>query len=94
MASSSVERALIEVHRRLAKAREDLTVLDEQLLVLADAADDARVRSLVADTPMATHEHTDAQRHADAASRARAALVATIASLEHRQDELLGRLVL
>jgi len=61
--------------------------------VLNDAADDTRLRSLVSETPIAAHEHSDAQRHADAANRARAALVETIAGLEQRQDELLGQLV-
>lgn len=68
--------------------------MDEQLGVLNDAADDARLRSLVSETPVAGHEYSDAQRHADTAARARAALVATIGELEHRQDELLGKLVI
>ena len=68
-------------------------MLDEQLAVLNDAADDARIRSLVSETPLAGHEYADAQRSADAANRARVALVDTIGDLERRQDELLGKLV-
>jgi hypothetical protein len=67
-------------------------VLDEQLAVLTDAADDARIRSLVSETPLAGYEYAGAQRHADAVSRARAALSDTISELERRQDELLGQL--
>ena len=46
-------------------------MIDEQLAVLADAADDARIRSLVSETPLANREYTEAQRHADAMARSR-----------------------
>ncbi len=88
-----VERSLRDVHGRLVKARQELAVLDEQLLVLEDAAEEARLRSLVSETPLAAHEYADAQRHADAAQRVRSGLVATIGQLERRQDELLDQLV-
>ena len=92
MRRSLVERSLRDVHGRLVRVREELAVLDEQLAVLNDAADDARIRSLVSETPLAVHDYADAQRSADAANKGRAALVATIGELEHRQDELLGKL--
>ena len=94
MRRSVVERSLRDVHTRLKRAREELAVLDEQLEVFNDAADDARIRSLVSETPQAVHDHSDAQRTADAANKARASLLDTINELEHRQDELLGRLVI
>ena len=81
-----------DVHGRLVRARQELAVLDEQLGALNDAADEARIRALVSETPVAGSDYSDAQRHADAASRARQALKATIDELEHRQDELLLRL--
>jgi len=93
MRRSTVERTLRDVHLRLVRTRQELSVLDEQLAVLNEAADDARIRSLVAETPQAEHDYADAQRSADAANRERAALVATIGELEHRQDELLGKIV-
>ncbi|HUY63977.1 MAG TPA: hypothetical protein VMV14_05615 [Acidimicrobiales bacterium] len=88
-----VERSLRDVHGRLVRARQELAVIDEQLGVLSDAADDARLRSLVSETPVAGHEYSDAQRHADAGARARAAVAATIHELERRQDQLLEQLV-
>jgi hypothetical protein len=93
MRRSVVERSLRDVHGRLVRVRQELSVLDEQVAFLNDVADDARIRSLVSETPLAGHEYTDAQRSADAAGRARSALVATIGELERRQDELLGKLV-
>jgi hypothetical protein len=65
-------------------------VLDEQLAVVQESADEARVRALVSETPLATQEHNEAVRHVDAMVRAREALVKTVVDLEHRQDELLG----
>lgn len=83
------ERRLREVHARLRRAREELAVIEEQLAVVADAADDARLRSLVAETPLATQEYGEARRHADAMQRARNALVDDVGMLERRQDQLL-----
>ncbi len=65
-------------------------MLDEQLAVVAETADEARVRALVSETPLATHEHNEAARHADAMVRAREALQKTVSDLERRQDELLA----
>jgi hypothetical protein len=93
MRRSLVERSLRDVHNRLVRARQELAVLDEQILVFTDTADDARIRSLVSETPMAGHEYASAQRHADAAMSERARLLAMIGDLERRQDELLGQLV-
>ncbi|HVE46452.1 MAG TPA: hypothetical protein VNA57_06870 [Acidimicrobiales bacterium] len=93
MSRSVVERRLVEVNRRLKKAREELVVLDHQLAALAEEADDARLRALVSDSPLAQREHREAQKHADAMVRSRAAIVAAIAAHERTLDELLERLV-
>ncbi|MFP5256591.1 MAG: hypothetical protein ACLGI8_12175 [Acidimicrobiia bacterium] len=92
MSRSLVERRLSEVSIRLRALREELAVSDEQLAVLADAADDARLRALVSETPVAGREHHEAQRHAEAMARHRAELAEEIARLEATQDELLDRL--
>ncbi len=88
-----VERKLSEAAERLKGLRVELRVVDEQLAFLADAADDARLRAMVSETPMADREHREAQRHADAMTRSRAQLVTQVAELERTQDELLDRLV-
>lgn len=84
-----VERRLRDVHSRLVRAREELAVLDEQLAAVAEEAEEARMRSLVSETPLAAHEYTEVQRHVDAMTRARGALSATMEALERRRDELL-----
>jgi len=92
MSRSLVERRLIEVSARLKAAREELSVLDEQMAVLADAADDARIRALVSETPLADRESREAQKHADAMARSRAAVQASINELLSAQDRLLDQL--
>jgi chromosome segregation ATPase len=84
-----LERRIKDVHARLVRAREELAVLDEQLAVVQESADEARVRALVSETPLATQEHNEAARHVDTMARAREALRKTVADLERRQDELL-----
>ena len=71
MSRSLVERRLTEVAERLKQLRDELGVADEQLAHLADEADDARLRALVSETPLAEREHREAQRHADAMRRHR-----------------------
>jgi hypothetical protein len=93
MHRSLVERRLIEVNSRLKRVREELVVVDEQLAALAEAADEARIRYLVSETPLADRELREARRHADAMARSRAAVVDSITELERAQDELLDRLV-
>lgn len=93
MSQASIERRLRQVTADLRQAREELRVLDEQLVVLADEADDARVRALVGESPLAEREHRDAQRHVEAMRRSRAATAATITRLESTVDELLERFV-
>ena len=92
MTRSLVERRLSEVAERLRELRSELAVTEEQLRHLAEEADDARLRALVSETPMAGHEHREAQRHADAMSRHLAEVQATLAKLEQQQDDLLDRL--
>ena len=87
-----VERKLSEAAERLRQLRGELSVVEEQLAFLADAADDARLRAMVSETPMADREHREAQKHADAMARHRAQLVNQITELQRSQDELLERL--
>ncbi|MCU0274879.1 MAG: hypothetical protein MUE34_16760, partial [Acidimicrobiales bacterium] len=77
-----VERRLIQVSDRLKKLRADLLVTDEQLAQLEGEADDARLRSLVSETPLADREHRDARRHTDVLRRHAEEVRSAIAELE------------
>ena len=93
MLRTTIERRLNDAHRRLMRARGELAVLEEQLEVVNEMADDTRIRALVAETPVAAKEHDDVSRQASAMLRSRKVLIDRITELEHRQDDLLERLV-
>jgi hypothetical protein len=93
MSRSLIERRLMDVAQRLKRAREELAVIDDQLAALSDAADEARIRSLVSETSIAHREYTDAQRHADAMARTRQMVQAEVAELQATQDDLLDRMI-
>ena len=88
-----IERKLFDVAQRLKRAREQLAVIEEQLAVMSEAADEARIRSLVSETPLAHREYAEAQRHADAMERSRRTVASEVAELQTAQDELLDRLI-
>jgi hypothetical protein len=92
MARSILQRRLVDVSDRLKRLRAERSVTEEQLVFLEDEAEDARLRALVAETPLADAEARDARRHADAIARHRDALVLSIAELEREQDALLDRM--
>lgn len=87
-----VKRKLADTSVRLRKAREELAVLTEQAEQFEADADDARIRSMVAETPVASREHAEFQRHAEAMSRAKDSLLQRIGELEKQQNDLLDRL--
>jgi chromosome segregation ATPase len=93
MARYLVERRILEVSKRLRRASEELAVADEQLSALSEAADEARIRSLVSETPLAARESHEAERHAEAMQGARDSLVSQVKRLETELDELLDKLV-
>lgn len=92
MRRAVVERRLSQVHGRLRKARQELAVVDEHLAALAEDADEARIRSLVSETPLAERELEAAERHVEAMVRSRQAVLTSIGDLERAEDQLLGRL--
>ncbi|MCU1501385.1 MAG: hypothetical protein JWM12_739 [Ilumatobacteraceae bacterium] len=81
-----------QVSSRLRELRDELRIADEQLLHLADEADGMSIRALVAETPGAGIEYRQARGHADAMAKHRAHVVADIAELEAKQDQLLDAL--
>jgi len=92
MVSWLVERRLSSVASRLKSLRAELAIIDEQLSHLGENADDQAIRALASETPGASFEARDAQRHVDAMRQHRTHVVEEIASLERKQDELLDRM--
>jgi uncharacterized coiled-coil DUF342 family protein len=93
MSRALIERRLFDISQRLRSARDEMAVIEEQLAALSEAADEARIRSLVSETPLAHRQHTEAQRHADAMARTRQVVQASIDDMRATQDQLLDRLM-
>jgi hypothetical protein len=93
MHRTTIERRLSDAHDQLVRARAELAVIDEQLVVAEEIADDTRVRAMVSETLLASKEHDEANRQATVMRQTRAALVGRVVDLERRQSELLDRLV-
>ncbi len=89
----AVRERLTEMHGRLVRAREELAVTEEHLAALDETAEEAHVRSLVAESALADHEWRDAQRSAEAMRRGRDLARARVAELEKAQNDLLAKLV-
>ena len=87
------ERRLFDVSARLDRAHAELEVIEAQLDSLAEQADEAKVRAVVAETPLAQQVWMEAQRHADQMAHTRDAALRAIADLERTQDELFGALL-
>ena len=92
MPRTLLQRRLIDVSDRLKRLRAELAVSDEQCTFFEAEADDARLRSLVSETPVAEAEAREVRRHADAQSRHRDALRARVGALESEQNALLDRM--
>lgn len=88
-----MEQRLTELSDRLRETRRELAIADEQLASLSGDADEARLRSLVSETPLAEQEHREASRHAEAMARHRDSVLASIEQMEQAQDDLLDRLI-
>ncbi len=92
MSKGQIERRLRDLSGRLGALRDDLRVTEEHLRQMTDEADDARLRALVSETPLAEREHRKAGRHAEALRNHRDDVLARISKLEADQDALLDRL--
>lgn len=93
MGRTLIERRLRDVSDRRKAVERDVAVATEQLAHLAGEADEARLRALVSETPLAQQEHREAERHAEAMRRHHADLLEQLRQLERAQDDLLDRLL-
>ncbi|HUV57527.1 MAG TPA: hypothetical protein VMV96_01840 [Acidimicrobiales bacterium] len=89
MGSRLHQRRLEDVQRQLSHARESLKVLEEQVLVWNDALEDARIRALVSETPLQTHEYDELSRHVQAAAAEMKRRTNDVRELIEARDELL-----
>ncbi len=87
-----IERRLRTLTDRVRRTREELAQLDAELEQVGEEAEYARIRAIVADDALATHDGFHAQRSAETLVGARASLEKRLAKMRAEQDELLDKL--
>ncbi len=92
MKKARIERRLNVISSQIRGLRDDLRESDHQSRQLSDEADDARLRALVSETPLAEREHRQADRHAERLRRHRERSQTRIRELEQEQNDLLDRI--
>lgn len=88
-----VERKLRENADELKRVQAELSVAFEQLEFLDGEVEEARIRAMVSETPIAEQEMHEAARHADAMRRHHQELQTRMTRLQTRQDELLDEMM-
>ena len=94
MFGKSLERRLGEITRRIKEEKEELLIAEEQLSMLLNDADDARIRSLVSETAISDHERRDSARQAENMGNYCRKIKNEINRLENLQDEMLDKLTM
>jgi len=88
-----IQRSLAEIGDRLTKARNDLHIVEEQLLFQMDVVEETKTRMLVAETPIADREYRIARDDYDRMLRQREEVNREISELQREQDRLLDRML-
>ena len=88
-----IEKSLVDLGDRLAKAREELRIVEEQLLYQMDVLEEAKTRMLVSETPLADSEYRIARDDYERLDRQRTQAIELIGELEREQDRLLDRML-
>jgi uncharacterized protein YdbL (DUF1318 family) len=88
-----IQKGLAEVRERLARARQELRIAEEQELYLSEVLEDAKTRALVSETPLADREYQEARGDYERAVRVKEQVNEEIRELEAEQDRLLDRML-
>ena len=88
-----IQKSLHQLGDRLSKAREDLRIVEEQLLFQMDVLEEAKTRMLVSETPLADREFREARDDHERLVKERERVTREIAELQLEQDRLLDRML-
>ena len=84
-----LQKALAQLGDRINKARNDLRIVEEQLLFQMDVVEETKTRMVVAETPIAEREYKEASDDYQRMQKERERVTAEIAELQVEQDRLL-----
>ncbi|HEY7874989.1 MAG TPA: hypothetical protein VIG64_07680 [Actinomycetota bacterium] len=90
---TNIERSLAEIGERIGRAREDLRIVEEQILFQMDVVEEAKTRMLVSETPLADREFRIARDDYERLETQRTEVSGEIAELQREQDRLLDRML-
>ena len=88
-----LERNLNALTDRIARAREELRIVEEQILFQMDVVEETKVRMLVSETPLADRDHDEARADHIRMLKERDRVQAQITELHEEQDRLLDRML-
>ena len=88
-----LQRTLSELTERITRARDDLHIIEEQLLFQMDVVEEAKTRMLVSETPLSERDHREARDDCQRLVRQREQALGDIAELQKEQDRLLDRML-
>ena len=92
MGQRLLQRRLAQTAARLKELRLELLVVSDQMSHMVEDANDLSLRALVSETPSAEFEYRESKKHADVIVLHHGQLVAEIADLERRMNDLLDRM--
>jgi chromosome segregation ATPase len=88
-----IQRSLAEIGERIGRAREDLRIVEEQILFQMDVVEEAKTRMLVSETPLADREFRIARDDLERLESQRAEVGTEISELQREQDRLLDQML-
>ncbi len=88
-----IHKNLSDLADELTRAREDLRIIEEQLVFQNDVVEEAKTRMLVSETPIADREFRIARDDLDRLQNQRGRLIVEIDELRKEQDRLLDRML-
>ena len=84
-----IEKRMAQVAARITKAREELRIIEEQMLFQMDVVEETKVRMAVAETPLADREYRVARDDYERMVKERDRINGEIAELQREQDRIL-----
>jgi hypothetical protein len=88
-----IEQSMTQLSERLSRAKEELRIIEEQLLFQMDVLEEAKTRMLVSETPLADSDFRIARDDYERLDRQRLQALELIRELEKEQDRLLDRML-
>jgi hypothetical protein len=88
-----INKNLSDLADELTRAREDLRIIEEQLLFQTDVVEEAKTRMLVSETPVADQEFRIARDDLDRLQKQRTRLISEVDEMRREQDRLLDRML-